>query len=88
MELEKNFCWNTICDNSFSLSGDADDLYYDDGDYKEIKIIHSISDDDDSSVGLALYSIDRSGKHDFLKRFLGKKIKICIAEMKGFVQTD
>ena len=78
----KHQCCHDKCKNCFSLEGNSGDLYYNDGVYQEIKLIEPINDTDDSSVGLLLYSMDISNKHELLNKFLNKKIKITISLME------
>jgi hypothetical protein len=76
---KKQCCGNEKCKKSFSLEGNSGDAYYNDGDYREVKLIQSICDEDDSSVGLILYSLDRNNQHELLNKFLNKQVKITIS---------
>ena len=64
---------------SFSLEGDSGELYINEDEYREISVIQPANDIDDSYVGMSLHSIDRSGKHEILNKYLNKNVKFTIS---------
>jgi len=75
----KKCCNNNGCNNSLSLEGNSGDLFTNDGVFQEITVIGPLTCTEDSCIGMSLYSIDRSGKHELLNKFLNKKVKFTIS---------
>lgn len=59
------------------LEGFANDLLYDGGNFKTIKLI-KCCEDCNSDIALELSSFNEEGKHDILDKFLDQKIEISI----------
>ncbi len=62
----------------FILQGFADDLLYDDGQFKTIKLVDD-SNSDNSNIVLEMSSFNEDCEHKLLDNFLGKKIEIQIS---------
>ena len=82
MSEAKKCCKNPCEENTFSLEGGSDeygDLYINEDEYREISVIQPTCAADDSCVGMSLHSIDRSGKHEILNKFLNKNLRFTIS---------
>lgn len=71
-------CCKNCGKEKYTLQGNASDLFLVDetNNYQSIKLVDDI--DDNYSVTLELTSVDPSGRHPLIDKYLGKKIEISI----------
>ena len=71
-------CCKNGC-NNFSLEGNSGELYINEDEYREISVIQPTCEADDSYVVMSLHSIDRTGKHEMVNKFLNKNVRFTIS---------